>query len=68
MRAEEGFLSGLWGEREMDASDGRIKMLTENNEDLTKELDSKQDEVTERSDGADCGIKESKEGAARRVP
>ncbi len=41
VRAEEGFLSGLWGEREMDASNDRIKMLTENSKDLTKELDSK---------------------------
>jgi hypothetical protein len=59
--AADGILSSLWSGREMDASDGRMKMLTENNEDLTKEIGSKTRSLNDRSDGADCGIKESEE-------
>jgi hypothetical protein len=35
---KEGFLSDLWEESEMNASDSRIKMLKEDNDDLIKEL------------------------------
>ncbi len=35
---QEGFLSDLWEESEMNASDSRIKMLQEDNDDLIKEL------------------------------
>jgi hypothetical protein len=38
---KEGFLTDLWEESEMNASDSRIKMLMEDNGDLTKELKSK---------------------------
>ncbi len=38
---QEGFLSDLWEESEMNASDSRIKMLKEDNDDLIKELDYK---------------------------
>ncbi len=39
--SKEGFLSDLWEESEMDASDSRIKMLKEDNDDLIKELSNK---------------------------
>jgi hypothetical protein len=65
--AEDGFLSSLWGEREMDASDGRIKMLTENNEDLTKELDSKTRSLNEAIEQI-SQLKEGEERMAGRVP
>jgi hypothetical protein len=35
---KEGFLSDLWEESEMNASDSKIKMLMEDNDDLIKEL------------------------------
>jgi hypothetical protein len=38
---QEGFLSDLWEESEMNASDSRIKMLKEDNDDLIKELNYK---------------------------
>ncbi len=38
---QEGFLSDLWEESEMNASDSRIKILKEDNEDLIKELKCK---------------------------
>ncbi len=38
---QEGFLSDLWEESEMNASNSRIKMLKEDNEDLMKELKCK---------------------------
>ncbi len=35
---QEGFLSDLWKESEMNASDSSIKMMKEDNDDLIKEL------------------------------
>jgi hypothetical protein len=37
----EGFLSDLWEESEMNASDSRIKMLKEDNDNLVEELKHK---------------------------
>jgi hypothetical protein len=47
---QEGFLSDLWEESEMNANDIRIKMLKEDNEDLTKKLNYKHRSLTEAQD------------------
>ncbi len=47
---QEGFLSDLWEESEMNASDIRIKMLKEDNEDLIKELNYKNSSLAEAQD------------------
>jgi hypothetical protein len=38
---QEGFLSSLWEESEMDSSDTKIRALEENNNELTQELSNK---------------------------
>ena len=49
---KEGFLSDLWEESEMDASDSRIKMLKEDNDDLIKELGYKNRSLEESEHSA----------------
>jgi hypothetical protein len=47
---KEGFLSDRWEESEMNASDSRIRMLQEYNEELIKELKNKNRSLEEAED------------------
>ena len=50
---KEGFLSTLWDESEMNESDIKIKMLKEDNEDLTRELRVKSRSLREAQEQVD---------------
>ncbi len=47
---QEGFLSSLWEESEIDSSDIKIKALEENNNDLTQELNNNKRSLRESQD------------------
>jgi hypothetical protein len=58
---KEGFLSNLWDENEMNESDIKIKMLKEDNDDLTRELRVKSRSLRDAQDQVDRHRKEKSE-------
>jgi hypothetical protein len=58
---KEGFLSTLWDESEMNESDIKIKMLKENNDDLTRELRVKSRSLRDAQEQVDRLRKEKSE-------
>jgi hypothetical protein len=58
---KERFLSNLWDEHEMNESDIKIKMLKEDNDDLTRELRVKSRSLRDAQDQVDRLKKENSE-------